>query len=235
MTFQFDEETHESLMDPFYVDNPIGTEEQFEKFIRAVEREIDKFVSYKDFKPKKQKTQDFNRVTKAIDCIRSFLFSPDHYADYFRREESFYFRMIFENGTRDLEKIDAELSKISILIDLHQRLNLSAHKWRGKITPPIWRFVMSLACWYVSIFGSRPPKAGKKQSRSHDQVLESPFVNFLEHALDALVSKGYVREEQRPKDMKYLVEKALKEADFEIRAIEAGGAVLSPLGLFSGK
>ncbi|MDH3611901.1 MAG: hypothetical protein OES10_01380 [Gammaproteobacteria bacterium] len=226
MSFQFTEDICEDLMDPAYVDKPIGTEDQFERFIKRVEQAIDEFPTYGDFKPRRVRKRELKEAKKAVDTLRETLFSPGSNFQYLCSERP-VFSYMFPSGPPDADKVESELKTIGVLIDLHLEYSLSRRQ--RKIIPPVRRFAAKLAFEYFRVFDRLPDKANKKVGRSGSPVVQSPFVNFLGHALDALVAEGFLDVEKRPADMKFLTKEAIKEASFEIKATKEGSAFLSPL------
>lgn len=224
MTFRFDRDQEEGpferLMDPAYAANPIGTEEQFERFISIIEEEINRYPSYCAFIPAGQRKRELKKVKKAIQAVRESLLSPGDNLQYLCTERS-VFAYMFPDGPPDTDKLESELSKINTLIDMHLRFSLTRRS--PKIPRPVRLFAAKLAIEYYFVFGRLPDKANKKAGKP---VLQNPFVNSLDLGLDALVSEGYLSDERRPKDMKYLIGLARKDAKFDISVRASGTAAI---------
>ena len=208
--FEFSEEDRESLCELAWrepPEEPFAGEEQIEIFIAKIEDAINEYPSYCNMPGAAENRRRLKEARKTAQKLFEQLLYPGDTLKFLRDSVSYMNddRLILPNS-RELEQ---SLGKIGALIDF--QLDLLKDKRTSTVGLAVHRFTSILVCQYFLEFKEWPAITDRKKPKlGKERPLQSPFVHFLDYALQALITAGHLDPNDIPHDTKNLTRKAAR-------------------------
>ena len=186
------------MLDLAYVEpesKRIGDDEQIKQFIAKMEAAVDRYPTHEK-KPTTPEARE--KLVSAQKAARELWERLLHPGDTLEFLENCYVQ-VEGFPLPDRERLINLLTSLGVAIDV--QLEMLEGKRKKKIPEAVHHFTAELAALFYFTFDQYPSITSRKPNSDNPQ-LESPFVLFLDHALQAI--------DFEIKDPKFLIKSAIK-------------------------